>query len=610
MKQSSLLALVMVATLAGASAAATGEPVNILGNGGFEEGLAGWSPDAKHERLVDAAAAHSGEACLSGTVTGPRQALRLKRTVEVKEGNRYRFEIWARATNRTKLVLFSYQPRSTVRQMVTSWPDVPGKWRKYSIPLAVQGTGKLTLEIIAPSSFGEPAGQIWIDDVAVLETEMPPVTSVSEDEGFSDEPAMARAGDGSFYVAYNGFRDGADSLQLGRLALEGKDFRTTGSWQLLGGQGTYLLGPRVVAAGDRVFVLYAAEVEGNWDVYAAPCGADGPGEPVRITSDEAADIKPAAVWSDDALWIAWESNRSAGRQILAASLVEGKVSDPQPLSPAGAASYSPSMAALESGEVCVAWHAFDEHNYDLYLSRRSAAGKWTSPVRLTKAPAIDRHPVLCSLGDELWVVYENATTERYNLGRTNRRQLVAAKITTEGLKQPRLAPGGPYPLGPRCEGAAAALDENGRLWVALLKPRLPRTGWDVFLTCLTGDRWYPLAPVSVQKGMDRPPSLVLDGGRAVIAYQTDDLPRSWGDVDQTPQAKSNVMLAAVDLELDAAPGAIRVEPLVESDRPRRDPRRTRRRRRHAVDRVPGQNLAPLLRRPARAHRHFGLQPRG
>jgi len=562
-----ILTGLLVCCAAVSSAAAVGRPVNVLENGGFEEGLAGWTPDAGHELVTDTAEAHSGEKCLTGEVTRPNRALRLKQEVRVERGNRYQFEVWARATNRTKLVLFIYQPGSRERQMVAAWRAVPARWQRYSVPIAVHGSGKLTLELIAPSSFGEPPGKIWVDDAALYQTEMPPVASVSGNEGFNDEPAMARAGDGSVYVAFNSFRDGADSLQLARLRPNGDGFEPLGSWQLLGGKGTYLLGPRVVAAGQKVFVLYAAEVERNWDVYAVECGAGGPGKPIRVTSGPAADIKPTAAWDGETLWVAWESNADGGRRIAATAVRDGQPAVPEaPVSPAGAAAYGPSVATLESGQVCVAWHAFQENNYDVYLRRRDAAGSWQAPVRLTEAPTIDRHPMLFAHGDELWVVYENATTERYHWGRTNTRQLVVAKVTPQGLLAPKTAGPG-SPLGPRCEAAAAAFDETGRLWVAFLKPRLPRAGWDTFVTCLEGDRWQPAVPVGTQKGMDRPPSLALDGNRAIVAFQADDIPVTWSDVDRTLDAKSNVLLASVALELDPGPGAIQLEPLTESDEP-------------------------------------------
>ena len=40
------------------------------------------------------------------------------------------------------------------------------------------------------------------------------VMPLDQDAGFNDEPSMARASEASLYVAWNSFRDGADSLQV------------------------------------------------------------------------------------------------------------------------------------------------------------------------------------------------------------------------------------------------------------------------------------------------------------------------------------------------------------------------------------------------------------
>ncbi len=178
MTRTTLLAVFCLAAALTAPPCIAAEPTNLLNNGGFEDGTTGWSLRPQHELVEDPAASHRGNACLTGAVTGPNQALRLKRQVAVKAGNRYELIVWARATNRTKLVIIVTQPGSNTRQNVAVHPFVPAKWTQYRTSLPVQGSGTLGLEIISPSSFSSPAGQIWIDDVALFETEMPPVTSV------------------------------------------------------------------------------------------------------------------------------------------------------------------------------------------------------------------------------------------------------------------------------------------------------------------------------------------------------------------------------------------------------------------------------------------------
>jgi hypothetical protein len=182
--------------------------------------------------------------------------------------------------------------------------------------------------------------------------------------------------------------------------------------------------------------------------------------------------------------------------------------------------------------------------------------------RLTHAPTIDRNPVLFERGDDTWLLYENVETPRYEVNYETAHHVVVAKIDGDKLLAPKnyMATS---PLWDRAQSAAAAFDEKGRLWVAYRKPRPPTVGWDVFLTGWTGAAWLPPIPVSTQKGMNRRPSLVIDGNRAVICYQADDLPNGWADIAKAATAQSGVYLTSIELpDVPAVPHQL--EPLVEN----------------------------------------------
>ncbi len=561
-----LICIVVVSSVQAAQARRQpGVRATLIDNGGFEQGKAGWQTADGHEVVTDARVAHGGGACLFGEVTGPDRCLRLKRTVSVESTNLYEFEIWARATNRTKLVLWAWLPGVDKRQMIAAWQNVPRRWTRYNVPITIAQDGQLKLEIIAPSSFGAPAGKMWVDDVALYETVMPPTICVSGQRGFNDGPSMARSADGSLYVVWNRFTGKGDALHAARYVMAAGKLEPRGSWPVPTGKATCLLHPRVVAAGDRVVALYAAEIGDNWDVFASTLESVGSGTPIVICSHPGVDVKPVGAYRDGVLWVAWESNRNGSRQVFVTSRRQGDTAPATAVSSEGASSYAPSLAILESGEVCVAWHSFHDNNYDVWLRRCSPDGVWGKTRRLTHAPTIDRHPVLLTHGNELWLLYENAQAKGYRIGATNRRRIIVAKVDHDGLKAPKGLDGSP--LGGRCEAPAAAFDDEGRLWVAHLRPRLPRAGWDVFLTGFSGETGFPLTRIAVGKGLDRVPSLTIHGGRAVIAFQNDDIPGSWALADKTETAKSDVHLAAVDLSAASHAETMALAPLVEPDEP-------------------------------------------
>jgi hypothetical protein len=558
-----LSAFILVLSVGFATGGRTAEPVDLIVNGGFEQGMTGWIPAEDHSIVTGPGEAHSGTACLSGEVTRPDTHLSLRQRVPVRAGNRYQFQVWARGTNQTKLVLFLRQ--GAQREIVTAWEKQTPGWRRYTTPVSVQTDGTIELELIAPSSHAAPPGRIWIDDVALLETKMPDVASVSEDEGFNDEPAMARAEDGSLYVAWNSFRDGRDSVQLARYQAGSAALERTGQWQVDDGRGVYVLGIRLVPAGSAVYLLYAAERDRQWDVYAVRCDAGGPGRPIAIGAADGVDINPDAAWHQDTLHVVWQSNRDGRHRVYTTTLQEDRVAEAIALSAEGYSSYKPTIAVTPAGQAAVAWHSFREHNYDIYCRRRAPGGQWMPETRLTRAAGVDRHPRLSAHGEELWLAYENARVEEYYVGRTNFRRIVIARLDGAGLLTPRDYQNSP--LWQRCEAPALAFDRSGRLWVAYLRPRLPRSGWDTYLTVFDGDTWQTPQPISAQKGLDRRPSLVWSDDRLYVCYQSDSMPTSWSDVDLTPTAKSNISLATVVPEELSAAGAIRWQPLAEPDEP-------------------------------------------
>jgi len=186
---------------------------------------------------------------------------------------------------------------------------------------------------------------------------------------------------------------------------------------------------------------------------------------------------------------------------------------------------------------------------------------------LTSAQSIDRHPVLVPRKDDLWLIDENAHTERYATGRTNERRVMLAKITPRGLESPRNYRAS-SPLYGRYEAPAAAFDGLGRIWMAYLQPRLLRGGWDLYFTGFNSQNWQPAKAVSELKGMDRRSSLVIEGKRAILAFQVDDFPDTWASarLELTDNARSRILLAAVGLD-SAAGSPIALEPMVEPDDP-------------------------------------------
>jgi hypothetical protein len=389
-------------------------------------------------------------------------------------------------------------------------------------------------------------------------------TLITEADGrFSDEPSMARAADGSLYVAWNGFRGGTDALMVARYEFRNGQFRKLGSWEALGGKGSSILGPKVVTAGDGVYMLYASEKGRAWNIVAMPCNASGPGRAVAVTSDAAVNVKPDGAWRNGTLWVAWETNAGNARSIRMAAVRGASVGKAEAVS-TGRSNYGPSIAVESNGTVNVAWHGFREDNYDVFLRRRAASGEWSAERRISTAPSLDRHAAVALRGDDVWVFWENAQAKGYRTGNSLERKIVAAKIGPKGLETPRAF----GEASKRGEAAAPVFDSTGRLWLAYLSPRMPNVGWEVWFTGFNGEGWTAASAVTKRKGMDRRPALVVDGETAVLAFQVDNNIGRPATIEESAKIESGIVLASVDLKgMPKAAGSMALAPLEESTEP-------------------------------------------
>ncbi len=116
--------------LTGLVVAQTGQPRELLTNGGFEAGFEGWQADPRHELVTDAKVAHSGERCVTGEITEPNTHLTISRTLDLKSSALYTVSIWSRGTNKTKLVIWRSSAAGQ-RVMVAAFENQTPQWRRF-----------------------------------------------------------------------------------------------------------------------------------------------------------------------------------------------------------------------------------------------------------------------------------------------------------------------------------------------------------------------------------------------------------------------------------------------------------------------------------------------
>ncbi len=194
----------------------------------------------------------------------------------------------------------------------------------------------------------------FLDGQAAVER-VDPAVRLTAAPGEEDFPAVAKAADGSVWLAYTTYtaerailREAVapadfDSVLVptkngDRLHLRRYDGESWGPPMPVTDGGLDLWRPAVAVDGrGDVVVVWAQQTSGNWDLYRrsyTPAKGDSSGrwsEIARITDDPGADFHAVvATDSRGTVWVAWQAWRDDNYEVLVTSLAEG--SQPRSLS--------------------------------------------------------------------------------------------------------------------------------------------------------------------------------------------------------------------------------------------------------------------------------------
>lgn len=179
-------------------------------------------------------------------------------------------------------------------------------------------------------------------------------------------------------------------------------------------------------------MLYAKEVGRNWDIFAVWCDSNGPGRPVRVSSNDDVDWNASGAWHEGRLWIVWKASRNGKRRIIARTLHNGQWGPEEVVSAPGYSNYEPSIAVTSTGQFTAAWQSFRRNKYDIYYRSRGGFTAWQPEKQLTNAPGIDRHAFVFALGPETWIDWKNRWMEGYYIGRNDKRRTMLARLDPSG----------------------------------------------------------------------------------------------------------------------------------------------------------------------------------
>lgn len=384
----------------------------------------------------------------------------------------------------------------------------------------------------------------------VLVQRVPVVETLPADEGQSDYPALCAAADGSVWVSWQEYRDRADRLYVRR--------RASGAWgervPVAGAQGD-LYGSAVAVDGKgRLWVVWAAQADQNWDLWAASLDRERWSGPQQLTSFVEPDFFPRLdAAKDGRLTLVWQGFRGGQSDILLRRLDGDRWSPELRVSSSSANDWEPALALGADGRAVVAWDTHDRGNYDI-ASRTIGSGPQPSPLgpiaRVTSGQSFEAHATVAIDGSgRTWIGYDVSGPnwgkdtgfewERHgNREGTRLYQSRAVEVqVNDGSGFRRIS--SPDALLPNRfsesnELPHLAVDGGGQVWLFMRHRTMKDISlrgigrgrmWEWYATSLSGDRWMPAVYLARSAGRnDMRIAAAPDRGGLLAVYATDNRP--------------------------------------------------------------------------------------
>ncbi len=229
---------------------------------------------------------------------------------------------------------------------------------------------------------------------AVIAGEVP-AARLSDPSLTADWPAIS--GPWSIYIEWDG-RD-RDRVIVRREGL---------TIPLDDGSGDHYSPAIVALPGGAAMALWSGQVEGNFELFAAPISSEG--KPVaveRLTRAPHGDFNARAVAdAQGSVTVVWQSFRNGQSDIYARRSTGRRWGPEVRISPSAANDWEPAVALDSRGAAWIAWDSYHAGNYDIYLASFDGA-KASTPIAITSDPAAQFHStVAVDRQDRVWVAWD------------------------------------------------------------------------------------------------------------------------------------------------------------------------------------------------------------
>ncbi len=367
----------------------------------------------------------------------------------------------------------------------------------------------------------------------------------SEPTAVDDYPALTEAQDGTLWMAYQSWADGADRIFVRRFI--------SGTWSrpeaVTDSSGDYFRTAIAQDGAGRVWVVWAAQVDSNFDLYARSFDGKRWSSVERLTSAPNADIFQTMIRDAQGnLYLAYQSAR-AGNFDIYMRIFDGRRWSPEiQVSSDPADDWEPALAAAPDGTVTILWDTYARGNYDV-VARTWHQGKLGPVFPVAESGASEaRVSAQYDRQGRLWIAWDEGDWnwgKDYGLaipesgrGLLVRRQTRVAVFADGRLAETAspIAESVPEDLRQVFHHPTIRLDASGNPWVFFRTrvnlPQAPtqvqfRALWRLEATTYRNGRWAPMIELTRGYGrIDMPASVALrQDGSLAVAWVNDG--REW-----------------------------------------------------------------------------------
>ncbi|MBT3375567.1 MAG: hypothetical protein HN742_40330 [Lentisphaerae bacterium] len=270
-------------------------------------------------------------------------------------------------------------------------------------------------------------GSRWALNREVEVARLPTARLVVEAPTEDTTPCALETSDGGLQVAYIAFTHGEGFARRPPVKEAPEDFsflaKPTGGDQIMftefAGEewsppapvtpgGGEILGLTMARDGEgRAWVIWAANVDSNWDIYGAALADNVWTDATRLTDAPVSDGNVTAIAdSEGTVWIAWQRLNGTGSDILVAPIEDGKLGDVTTVSSGSGNAWKPALSAGPEGRVAVAWDSYAKGDYDV-VARIRKANEWSEARTIAGSARNElRASVAYDPQGRLWIAYE------------------------------------------------------------------------------------------------------------------------------------------------------------------------------------------------------------